>query len=118
MKKPFIFILLLFLASGLFAGDKMFNAFQLSYVTLDYVDVSMTLYGIQHGYSEANPLARQYIKNPSLTVAIHTVLNITIIKLSDYIYKRNKKLGWMVIVGLNVIKGYIVYRNIKTLTRS
>ncbi len=115
MKKIFIIILLLFLASGLFAGDKTFNAFQLSYVTFDYVDISMTLYGIKRGYAEANPLAQQYIKSPSLTVAIHTVLNITIIKISDYIYKRNKKLGWVVIIGLNVIKGYVVYRNIKTL---
>ena len=117
MKKLLIFILLLFLASGLFAGDKTFNAFQLSYVTLDYVDISMTLYGIKRGYSEANPLAQWYIKSPPLTVAIHTVLNIVIVKLSDYIYKRNKKLGWMVVIGLNVIKGYVVYRNIKTLTR-
>jgi len=117
MKKLLIFILLLFLASGLFAEDKTFNAFQLSYVTLDYVDVSITLYGIKHGYSEANPLAQWYIKNPPLTIAIHTVLNITIIKLSDYIYKRDKKLGWIVIVGLTVIKGYVVYRNIKTLMR-
>jgi len=109
-------ISLLMLGSVLFGGDKTFEVFQLSYVTLDYIDVSMTLYGIQRGYSEANPLARWYIKSPPLTVAVHIVLNVTLIKLSNYIYKRNKKLGWATIICLNMIKIYIILRNIKTLS--
>ena len=110
-------ISLLVLGSVLSGGDKTFKTFQLSYVALDYVDVSMTLYGIQRGYSEANPLARWHIKSPPLTVVVHIVLNITLIKLSNYIYKRNKKLGWATIICLNMIKIYIIYRNTKTLLR-
>ncbi len=109
-------ISLLVLGSVLSASDKKtFKIFQLSYVALDYVDVSMTLYGIQLGYSEMNPLARWHIKSPPLTVAVHVVLNVITIKLSNYIYKRNKKLGWATIICLNMIKIYVIYRNTKTL---
>ena len=111
-------ICLLMVGSVLFGGNKTFEVFQLTYVTLDYIDVSMTLYGIQRGYSEANPLTRWYIKSPPLTIAVHIALNVAIIKLSDYIYKRNKKLGWTVVICLNVLKTYIIYRNIKILLSS
>lgn len=115
MKRLVIVALVLFLTPGLYGADKKFHAFQLSYMALDYIDVSMTLYGVKQGYSEANPLAQWYIKSPPLTIAVHTVLNIVIVELSGFIYKRNKKLGWAVIIGLNLAKAYIVYRNFKTL---
>lgn len=102
--------------STLSAGDKTFKSFQLSYVTMDYIDVTATLYGISKGYKEANPIARLYIKSPPLTIAVHAALNFAIIKLSNIVYKRNKSLGLSIIIGLNLVKAYVIYRNIKTLT--
>lgn len=111
-----LFLLILF-SLNLFADDDLFKTFQLSYVFLDYIDVSSTLYGIELGLIEINPLAKWYIKNPPLTFAVHLVLDITIIKLTDVLFKGNKRLSWVVIIGLNLIKAYIVYRNIKILGR-
>ena len=113
----FIFILLILFSINLFADDDLFKTFQLSYVALDYVDVSLTLYGIELGLTEMNPLAKWYIKNPPLTIAVHFVLDIAIIKLTNVLFKENKRLSWVVIIGLNLIKGYIIYRNIKILGR-
>ena len=113
----FILFLLILFSLNLFADDDLFKTFQLSYVFLDYIDVSSTLYGIELGLIEMNPLAKWYIKNPPLTFAVHLVLDITIIKLTDVLFKENKRLSWVVIIGLNLIKAYIVYRNIEILGR-
>ena len=117
MKKLAGIILILVLASTLFSADKTFETFQVSYVILDQADFSLTLYGLHRGHEEANPLARWYTKSPALTVAVHATLNIAVIKLSGFLYKKDKKLGWAVVIGLNLIKGYVVYRNIRTLTK-
>jgi len=111
-------VLFIFLfSSNLFAGDELFKTFQLSYVVLDCVDICSTLYGVEIGLIEINPLAKLYIKNPVLTFAVHVVLDFAFIKLTDTLFKRNKKLAWAVIITMNLIKGYIVYRNLKILGR-
>jgi len=115
MKIIAIFILLLML-TPILSADETFKTFQLSQIVLDYIDVSISLYGIEKGYSEINPIGRLYIKSPQLTLAIHTALNIGTIMVTNFIYKKNKKLGWFVIISLNLIKAYVVYRNIKILT--
>ena len=111
----FLFILLILFSLNLFADENLFKGFQLSYLSLDYLDVTSTIYGIELGLTEINPLAKWYIKNPPLTFAVHLALNIAIIKLTDVLFKENKKLGWVIIIGLNLIKGYVVYRNIRIL---
>ena len=113
----FISILLILLSINLFADDDLFKTFQLSYISLDYLDVTSTLYGVKHGLIEMNPLAKWYIKNPPLTIVVHIVLNTAIIKLTDFLFEENKRLSWIVIISLNLIKTYIVYRNIKILGR-
>jgi len=110
-----VFVLLILFSLNLFADEDLFKTFQLSYVALDCVDISMSLYGVKIGHVEANPLASWYIKKPVLAFVVHGILDFAIIKLSDMLYKENKKLGWFVIIGLNLIKGYVVYRNIRIL---
>ena len=111
----FMFVFLILFSLNLFADEDLFAGFQLSYVALDYVDVSLTLYGIELGLTEMNPLAKWYIKNPPLTFAVHVVLDLAIIKGTDYLFRKNKKLAWVVIIGLNLVKAYIVYRNLRAL---
>lgn len=111
----FIHILLILFSINLFADDDLFKTFQLNYVVLDSLDVVSTLYGVKHGLYEKNPLAKWHIKNPSLTFVLHYVLNLATIKITDIVFKGNERLGWIVIIGLNLIKGYIVYRNFKIL---
>jgi len=111
----FMFVSLILFSPNLFADEDLFAGFQLSYVALDYVDVSLTLYGIELGLTEMNPLAKLYIKNPPLTFAVHLVLNIAIIKLTDILFEEKKTLAWFVIIGLNLAKAYIVYRNLEIL---
>ena len=111
----FVFVLLILFSLNLFADEDLFAGFQLSYVALDCLDVCSTLYGLDVGLIEANPLAKWYIKNPTLTFAVHVVLDLAIIKGTDYLFRKDKKLAWAVIIGLNLIKTYIVYRNFKTL---
>ena len=113
----FILILLILSSLNLFADDDLFKTFQLSYVILDYLDICSTLYGIEIGLIEANPLAKLYIKKPFLTFAVHVVLDLAIMKITDRLFNRSKKLAWAFIIGLNLVKGYILYRNIKILGR-
>ena len=117
LKKVTIFILLSFLSTGLFAGEKTFGAFQLSCVALDYVDISVSLYGIEQGYDEVSSVSRLYTRSEALTLTIHTVLNIGTVMATNFIYKRDKRLAWVVVVGLNLIRAYVIYRNIRILTR-
>ena len=117
IKKFILFIIILFIlfSINLFADDDLFKAFQLSYIFLDSIDISSTLYGVKLGLTETNPFGKLYIKDPLLTYAIHFVLDIAIIKFTDIIYKGNKRFSWVIIVGLNLIKSYVVYRNFKIL---
>jgi hypothetical protein len=77
--------------------------------------ISSTYYGINRGFEEANPLKKWHIKYPPLTIAVHFTLDFALVKVSNMIYKKNKTLGLAFLVGLNLFKAYVIYRNIKIL---
>lgn len=117
--KRLIILLILLLPMSLFADTpKSYKTLQFSLVALDYVDICSTYYKTSPDLREVSPLVRWYIKSPTMTVYIHALLNFGIIKLSNSLYKKNKKLGWITLITLNVIKSYIIYRNIKSIRES
>lgn len=127
---------------NLFADNDLFKIFQLSYVGLDFIDICSSLYGVESlggwekkiiaisaveyrnklifygveiGSISFSPIARIYPRGSLFAVSVRVVLDFMIIKFTDLLFKKNKKLAWAVIISLNLIKGYIVYRSFKIL---
>lgn len=94
--------------------DKIFKSLQISYSIFAYTDYTLTQVRLHQGkIKEGNPIAKLYIKKPVLCFAVTTASNLTIKWLSSEIYKKNKKVGYIAMIGLNLIKIYIIYHNIR-----
>ena len=127
IKKLCIPILFLFLVSGLSGGDLRDSTFKLANITcvgLDFIDVSLTLYAVSKwadgiGFIETDfyPVKKLYIKSLPLTFIVHIALNVITVSIANSIYKKNKTLGMVFIIGLNVLKGYFIYRTIRELRK-
>lgn len=97
--------------TGLIANDTIFKGLQINYVGMDYADIGITTYALWNGAIEANPLAKWYINNPPLAIGLHTLANAIVVKYTTELYKKNKALAWIIIIGLNMAKAYILYQN-------
>lgn len=117
MKRLALFIALLFIAGVLHAETHWtFRALQFNYFAYNYTDAVVSYVAITQGKAiEANPIARCYIKHPVVFIPIVTISNVVTYDLSNYLYKKSKVVAYIVMIGLNVIKGYIVYRAIDVL---
>jgi len=108
-----IFAGLLLLPTGLIADNTIFKSLQISYVGMDYADVGITTCALWRGATEANPLTKWYANNPPLMIGLHTLGNAFIVKLTSGLYKKNKTLAWVMIIGLNMVKAYVIYHNLR-----
>jgi len=112
-KKLILGLLLVLLPTGLFANNTIFKSLQISYVGMDYADVGITTYALWKGAKEANPLTKWYVNNPPLAIGLHTLGNALIVKWTGGLYKKNRMLAWIMIIGLNVVKAYVLYHNLR-----
>ena len=117
MKTLTLLLTLLLLAGVLYAEDYTFKALQISQVGLSWADLAITKIGLKRGAIEVNPFVRWYIEKPTLTIAVNLSANLLITWGTSKLYKKNKTLGVLAIITVNLVRGYVLYLNIKELKK-
>lgn len=94
--------------------NSLFKTSLLTFVTLNVGDFYTTNKALKYnGLREANPLLGPLTKNTLLFAAVKlgiTTLNYHLLK---KLYKKNKKLAWVVSIASNIVMGYVVINNTK-----
>jgi hypothetical protein len=89
-----------------------------SVLSLTVVDYGLTSNALATGrYGEANGLVRWYVEKPALAIPIISITNYGGAYALTGLFKDNKTLAWILAGGLFILKGYIVYHNIKVLSK-
>jgi len=95
-----------------------FKALQYGYQALNIGDLSLTLYATrQEQFREANPFVGFYVNKPAVAIPLNLGISYGIHRLTSGLYKKNKTLAYGVIIALNIIKGYVVYYNVRQLSK-
>jgi len=108
---------MLFTSLALYGGEKVhwaFRALQFTYYGGSYVDLAITSKALDHAI-EVNPIVRAYINDPVKSFSIVTGANIATHYLTGWLYKHSKPLAWVMLITLNLAKGYAIYQGIKAL---
>ena len=114
MKRFLIIIAILALIAPLCAQDTGvdgWRALKATYFTMHAVDLGLTYSGLHSGLSEWNPAVKLYIERPGAGYAVGLGLTIAISHGADYVWRRNKALGWVVLGVLTVFKAWVVWHN-------
>ena len=91
--------------------------FNLSALTFGDYMVSMTAVSKYGSQVEMNPFMRYMFDRPVLGIITATGLNATQHYLMRKLWKEDKLMAWIFMVGLSIIKGYIIYHNIRVFNR-
>ena len=110
--------ILLLLCPLLYAdNDVIYDSLMTSYIAMNWVDLTLTYAILENGGYEMNPLAKRYVEEPALAVSGIILDNIAVNWGCKQIYKANKAAGIITLIAINLIKGYVIYHNLKVLAR-
>jgi len=92
-----------------------FRAMQVNFTAMSWGDYLMTSWALRSGgYAEANPLAKWYVDKPQLAIPILAGIDLLVNWQTDALYRDgHKTAAWILVIGLNVVRGYILYHNLK-----
>lgn len=92
-----------------------FRALQVNFTAMSWGDYLMTSWALRTGgYGEANPLAKWYVEKPQLAIPILAGIDLFVNWQTDALYRDgHKTAAWLLVIGLNVARGYILYHNLK-----
>ena len=120
MKKAFIFLTFLtILCLPLHANENnvIFDTLMTNYIAMTWVDFTLTYTLLNEGGHEKNPLSSWYIEKPALAIAFLTIDNVIVNWGCRKLYKANKTVGILTIIVVNLVKGYVLYHNIRELRK-
>lgn len=87
-------------------------------VGLNIADYLSTTEAIKHeGLVESNPLAALYVKSPAVFTAVKLGWAVGNYLLMKKLYKKNKKLAWVVGTISNLVLSYVVVNNIRLINQ-
>ena len=98
-------------------NDVIYDSLMTGYIAMNWADLTLTYAILENGGYEINPLARWYLDEPLLAVTMLTLDNIVVNWGCKQIYKANRTAGIITLIAVNLIKGYVIYHNLKVLAR-
>jgi len=90
-----------------------YNTLAINYVTLNAIDLVTTFHGLGNGAREVNPIARTFVKNKPLAVAVKAGATVTVLYALSKAKKHNRKVAYIALGTLNVIYGLVVTNNVR-----
>ena len=119
MKKLIVALFFICVLSNLgLSEDKTYKAMEFSLVGLNAADCYLTIktLNLSPNFKEMNPLA-QFYKNDALAVAINVGVCAIQVWGFEYLRKKGKTLGYVLMGAMILAKGYIIYNTIRQLNR-
>ena len=120
MKKALVFLAFLpLLCIPLHADENnvIFDTLMTNYIAMTWTDFTLTYTLFDEGGYEKNPLSKWYIEKPGLAIAVLTIDNVIVNWGCRKLYKANKTVGILTLVAVNIVKGYVLYLNIRELRK-
>ena len=85
------------------------------FASLTIADFVITNIALKIGAIELNPIARLYVFNPNVAMVVNAIA-IIIVSIASYeIYQRSMGLAIAVLSLLIIVRGYVVYRNMRVI---
>lgn len=99
-------------------GSILYNSSIVSVVVLNVADYILTTEALKHErLVESNPFVRAYSKNPALMATVKLGWTVANYHLMKKLYKKNKKLAWVVSAISNLALSYVVANNIRLINK-
>ncbi len=94
------------------ANDTPYHLMELSYLTLNAIDLVTTFHSLDNGAKELNPIARTFIKNRPLAIALKGGLSLTVLYGLRKVKTQNKTAAYFTLGLLNGFYSYVATNNI------
>lgn len=94
------------------ANDTSYHLMELSYLTLNAIDLVTTFHSLDKGAKELNPIARIFIENKPLAIALKGGLSLTVLYSLRKVKKQNKTAAYLTLGILNGFYSYVATNNI------
>ncbi len=86
-----------------------YKTMEVTYIGLNAIDLGLTLYALDNGAQEVNPLFKN--ASPATMIATKVVFTGGVLWLNRIAYKNNPKAAKIKIVGMNELMGLVVTNN-------
>lgn len=93
-------------------NDTAYHLMELSYLTLNTIDLVTTFYSLDKGARELNPIARTFIDNRPLAIVIKGGLSLTVLYGLRQVKKQNRTAAYLTLGILNGFYSYVATNNI------
>lgn len=71
----------------------------------------------RYNIKELNPIARLYIDKPLVSIPLNIGLTTMAYVASSILYNKNKTLAYIIIIAVNIARGYALYNNLREMAR-
>ena len=93
--------------------DGLYTALELSYLALNTIDLVTTFYSLDNGAKELNPIAKSFIHNKPLAVAVKGGLTLGVLWGLRQVKKQDKTAAYITLSLLNGLYGFVATNNIR-----
>lgn len=94
-------------------NDWVYKSLEMSYISLNVLDLMLTFQSLDRGANEANPLVRPYIHNKPLAIVIKGGVTTGILWTFSKIKKDHRKAAFIGLTVLNLFYGAVVGNNLR-----
>lgn len=93
--------------------DWLYTGLEMNYIVLNAADLLTSFYSIDRGAKEGNPVARLFIENKPVAVAVKGGLTVGVLAALRYVKGENKKAAYLALGMLNAMYAVVVTNNIR-----
>ena len=94
------------------SSDWLYKSLAINYVALNTLDLITTFYSLDRGATEANPIAKAFIKNRPLAILIKGGVTGGVLFALAQVKKENKMAAQITLGALNLMYGLVLRNNI------
>jgi len=92
--------------------DWLYHGLEINYALLNVADMATTIYGLQRGAKEGNPLARSFVRSTPGVILVKSGLTFGVLWALRKGKEKNKNMAYATLGVLNIVYGVVVRNNI------
>jgi len=99
-------------------GDSLFTSSLVAFAVLNAADYITTVKALKcDGLCEGNPIMKPIVKNNYVFAAVKIGMTVINYKLMKSLYKKDKKMAWVLSTAFNFAFSYVVANNLKMIQK-
>jgi hypothetical protein len=94
----------------------LFKGLQIQFTAVSWTDFAITSWAMRTGhFTETNPIARLYIREPVLSIAIFATADIVVHWGLTSLWQKNRTMAWILLIVMDSARLYVMYHNLREL---